>query len=149
MGELEEFKFNNNDYLLFEERENFIKENYPIGQSKYKIEEIINSSLDGMKVIEERGRDGRIDGLITYFFGNDNKNIKYCGIGVMVVSEEMQGEGIMQNLFFELKNMAQENGCKYLTALSDSEKGENFLEKSGFELELDPVNSKEYYRMNL
>ncbi|MDD5721239.1 MAG: hypothetical protein PHT16_02210 [Candidatus Pacebacteria bacterium] len=137
------------DKILFVERERFVKENYPQKKSNYKMDELINSGLEGMDVIEKRNKDNEIEGMISYVINKDEKGMQYLSIGIMLTKKESQGGGVMKNLILELKNIATKNNCEYITAIADTEEGEEFLLKEGFSEELDEVNGRDYLRLEL
>lgn len=140
----------NEEERLFGERADFIRENYPIGKSRsYEdVAELINDSLDGFTVIEQRDK-GRIVGLRTYTIEKDAEGASYCRIGLALVDPEYRGLGISSELLEQLKNIARENGCEYMTANADTDAGQAFMEKAGFDVDEDPVNGREYYRYDL
>jgi len=150
MSKFEQFALKKNEEdLLYEDRENFIKENYPQDKGGYEMQELLNSGLDGMETLEKRGKDGELEGLLTYTINQDHKKIPYLSIGIMLTSEEFQGEGVMKNLFSQLKKIARKNECKYITAIADTEMGMEFLFSRGFNEETDEINGKDYLRLDL
>lgn len=134
---------------LFQEREQFVRDNYPQESSKYEMTGLINNSLDGLEVLEQRGKNEEIEGIITYFSGKDHEDTAYCSIGIMLSRKDLQGEGIMRELLKKLKRKAHNEGAQYLVATADTEQGENFLLNSGFYSEKDPVNHEQIYRLDL
>ncbi len=133
---------------LFEERARFIRENYPGGKAKH--DDIIRSALEGNDVIEEREADGSLNGLITYIIAPDNHKDLYCSIGVVVVREELRGEtDIAKNLLTKVLSKAQQADCNYCVAIADTPQGKNFLERNGFTEEIDKINKREYWRLEL
>lgn len=138
------------EQVLYKKRENFIKENYPISKSHYQINELINSGLDGMDVLEKRNENGEIEGMISYTINKErNNNPPYLSIGIMLTSEESHNEGIMKDLILELKNIALKNKCEYIAAIADTNEGEEFLLSEKFIEEHDKVNGRDYMRLDL
>jgi hypothetical protein len=137
------------EQIIYEEREKFVKENYPKDKSHYQMEELLNRGLDGMDVLEERGKDGGIEAMISYVINQDQEGTPYLSIGIMLTSEEAKGEGVMRNLFSELKDIARGSDCEYISATADTEEGEEFLLNNGFSEEEDEVNGREYLRLDL
>lgn len=150
MSKFEQLAFKKNEEdLLYEDRENFIKENYPQDKSGYEIQELLNSGLDGMEVLEKRDESGDLEGLITYSLAEDHEKIPYLSVGIMLTREESQGEGVMKKLFSQIKQVAEENNCEYITAVADTEDGDGFLLSNGFSEETDEVNGREHLRLDL
>lgn len=138
-----------NEQALYEERADFVRKNYPIQDSNYDIADLLNSGLDGMDVLEARSKDGEIEGIISYDIGNDNNDVRYVSVGIILVSEEVQGEGVISNLFLKLENIARENECEYIVAIADTEEGEEFFTNKGFSQEIDEINGREHFRLDL
>jgi len=137
------------EQILFEERQDFINKNYPFKESEYNQQDIINNSLDGLDVIEKKDKNNEIEGLITFYIANDHENIKYMSIGVILVREDLQNERIAMNLLKKLLGVALNNNCEYITAIADTQAGNDFLRKNGFDYETDPINSREHLRYEL
>lgn len=127
----------NNEQFLYEERAQFIKENYPRSKSHYEISELLSSGLDGMEAIEKRSKNGEIEGLISYTIDQDREETLYLSIGIMLTGKQFEGEGIMSELFSKVKEIAENNACEYITVIADTEEGENFLSNKGFNEEGD------------
>lgn len=138
-----------NDHVLYKDRENFIKENYPKDSSNYEIQELLNSGLDGMEVLEKRDKNSELEGIVSYVISPDNEEIFYLSIGIMLTREESKGEGVMKQLFYEIKEIAKDSDCEYITAIVDTEEGREFLLNNGFSEEDDDVNGREYLRLDL
>jgi ribosomal protein S18 acetylase RimI-like enzyme len=132
---------------LFRERSSFIKQHYP-GDRDKKID-IINTALDGLEVLEKRDSSGNIIALRTYQLSTDALGNHYCQLGVSIVEEEERGQGLAHELFLNLKNIAEESGCQYMTAIADTDDGAVFLERQGFYLVEDSVTGREYYHFDL
>jgi len=150
MSKIEQFNSEGeNEQKLYVEREEFIKKNYPADKSHYDVDELLNSGLDGMEVIEKRGKDGKIEGLISYVFNQDRNEIMYLSIGIMLTGKEFEEEGIMSELFSEVKKIAESNGCEYIVAIADTEEDEKFLLNNNFSEEEDNVTGRKHFRMDL
>jgi hypothetical protein len=67
----------------------------------------------------------------------------------MLTNEESQGEGIMRELFSEIKEIAKNSDCEYISAIADTDEGEEFLVENGFSEETDNANGREYFRLDL
>lgn len=137
------------EQALFEEREKFVLNNYPVGKSHYDKMDIVNTGLDGMDVLEKRGEDGNIEGMISYVISHDREKTTYLSIGIILVSEDLKGEGVMKELFTGLMDTAHSNDCEYIAAIADTDEGGEFLLDSGFNEETDEVNGREYLRLDL
>ncbi|MFA5994069.1 MAG: GNAT family N-acetyltransferase [Parcubacteria group bacterium] len=137
------------EQILFEERELFVRKNYPMQDSHYQLEELINSGLDGMEVIEKRDAEGEILGMISYDIGEDQNGIAYLSIGIILTDQEARGEGLMDELFAELVSIAKTNDCDYVVAIADTDEGVDFFSDRGFEEQIDEVNSREHFRLDL
>ncbi len=134
------------EHQLFEERAGFIREHYPGDEER--VVEVINSALDGFEVLEKR-KDGDLLALLTYCFAENSFKTKYCQFGMHVVDEGERGEGHAYELFEILKEKARGSGCQYITAMADTESGNDFLRRQGFDIEEDPVTGSEYYHLDL
>lgn len=71
------------------------------------MQELLNSGLDGMEVLEKRDGSGDSEGIISYFLDEDNQNVPYLSIGIMLTREESQGEGVMGGLLLQIKKIAR------------------------------------------
>ena len=131
----------------FQERSYFIKKFYP-GDEEKRIE-IINTELDGLEVLERRDDAGNLIAIRTYQFSKDPEGEVYCQLGVSLVDEEERGMGVAYELFLKLKELAEERGATYMTAMADTEDGKEFLERQGFNIENDLVTGAEYYHLDL
>lgn len=149
MTTFEENSFKSKEQATLEERENFVKENYPIDSSVYEIEEILNNGLDGMTVLEKKDSNGQIEGMISYKIDFDHEDNTYLSIGLMLTREESRQEGVMQKLFAEIKQVAEDKNCEYISAITDTQEGEDFLLNNDFEEAEDKVNDRNYLRLDL
>lgn len=150
MNELEKNSIKTPEEILFQERESFVKENYPINKSHYDMDELINSSLDDFDVIEKRGKNNNIEGLLTYKIMEDNyEKCNYCALGLALVREDLSGEGVVDELYDEIIKIAEKNDCNYMAATADTEMGEKLLVKLGFDEFEDPINKRVYLRKEL
>jgi GNAT superfamily N-acetyltransferase len=93
---------------LFQERADFLKEHYPLKESHYDLEDLLCNSLDGKEVIERRDDNGDIEAFMTYEIEEDDEKNSYCSLGVILTREESRGEGVMNELFEEIKEIARE-----------------------------------------
>lgn len=132
-----------------QKRESFIKENYPAGKSSYDIEDLLASGFEGRQVLEKHDDHGDLEGILSYDLGKDHEGSSYCSIGIMLTREESQGEGVMGSLFDKIKEIAKEKNCEYLTAIADTQEGEQYLLGRGFYAQTDPVNGREHLRYDL
>lgn len=128
---------------------NFVVENYPAKESGLEIDDLLSQALDGFEVVEKRDSNHEIESLISYSFEKDSENEKYCRLGIILTREESRGEGIAGELFSKLKTIAEKNDCDYFTAVADTEEGEEALLSLGFYEHFDPINKKNYYRLDL
>lgn len=135
--------------ILYGEREDFVKENYPMDKSGYDLADLLGSGLDGKEVLEKRDESGDLEAILTYDINQDNEKVPYLSIGVMLTREESQGEGVMRELIDQVKDLAVEKSCEYMVAVADTEDGERFLRNNGFDNEVDEVNGREYFRLEL
>lgn len=133
---------------LFGKRSRFVLDNYPFEESQFSPKEIINSALDGFNVIENKGKGGEIESMISFDVNVNEKGHKYGEIGVMITREESRGEGKMRELFEKLKKDLTLEGCEYLTAKADTLGGKETLASLGFYIDKDLVNGNEYYRFD-
>lgn len=134
---------------LYQERAAFLKENYPLEDSNYDVEDILNDSLDGKEVMEKRDGSGDIEGFLTYAMEEDPEKTPYCSMGIALTREESRGEGVMDELFEDVKNVAEEKGCEYIVATADTLGGEEFLLSRGFFVDFDKVTDRNYFRLDL
>ena len=134
---------------LYQLREEFVKENYPAEESSHEMEDLLGSGLDGREVLEKRDKEGELEAILTYAINQDHEKTPYLSIGIMLTREESRGEGAMGELFSKAKQLAEKNGCEYITAIADTEEGEKFLPANGFGWERDPVNDREHLRLEL
>ena len=138
----EEFR---REQALFEERAQFVRENYPGGSEKHQ--EIVYSCLDGFNVLEERDGSGNLDALLTYIYYVDTDSYKYCIVGLIVSGEDSRGEGKIVDLFNEVQRLAKDEKCEYLIGRADTDEGALFMETHGFYVE--EVDGDEHYRFDL
>ncbi len=138
-----------NEEELYQEREEFLKENYPLGDSDYDVEDILNNSLDGKEVMEKRDHSGDIEGFLTYSMAEDHENVSYCSLGIALTREESRGEGVMNELFKDVKDVAKKEGCEYIVGIADTLGGEEFLFSKGFFVDFDKITNRSYYRLDL
>jgi GNAT superfamily N-acetyltransferase len=137
------------DEILYGEREDFVREHYPMDKSGHDLEDLLGSGLDGKKVLEKRDGSGDLEAILTYDIDKDNDKVPYLSIGIMLTREESQGEGIMRELIDQAKDVAKKKGREYIVAVADTGKGERFLHNNGFENEIDEANSREHLRFEL
>ena len=135
--------------ILYDERERFIEENYPKEKSQHDLSELLNKGLDGMEVIEKKDKSGEIEGLISYAINENQKEMPYISLGIMLIREELRGEGIMPELFSKVKEIAKNNNCEYMVAIADTKEGESFLLNNGFDEKEDEVNGRKHLRLDL
>lgn len=131
---------------LFQERSQFIRENYPGGKQAH--DRIIRESLEGFDVMEQRDQAGNLQGILTYSYGK-NREGKYCAVGVILVDDEMRGTNLAADLAKQLMGEAKTQGCTHMTAIADTPEGAKFLERLGFEEVYDKVNKRDYFRFDL
>jgi len=137
------------DELLYKERTSFIMENYPKNKSRYGLRGLLNSGLDGMAVLEKRNEKKELEGIVTYDINRDHENILYCSIGIILTDKDSRGEGVMQKLFSEVKQIAIDRGCEYIVAIADTDDGEKFSAANGFYEEEDSVTGRTFLRLDL
>lgn len=134
---------------LYQERADFLKENYPLEESHYQIEDLLCNSLDGKEVIEKRDNNGDIEAFMTYEIEKDDEKISYCSLGIILTREESRGEGIMNELFGEIKEISKERSCKYIVGIADTAEGGEFFLSKGFVAGFDKINKRNYFRLDL
>lgn len=134
---------------LFQERADFLKENYPLEESHYDLEDLLCNSLDGKEVIERRDDNGEIEAFMTYDIEEDDEKNPYCSLGVILTREESRGEGVMNELFGEIREIARERDCEYVVGIADTPEGEEFFLSKGFVEDFDRVNNRNYFRLDL
>lgn len=134
---------------LFQERRSFIAEHYPLEESEYDLEDLVGDSLDGKEVAERRDDSGDIEGFLTYEMADDGEGIPYCSLGIALTREESRGEGIMNELFADVAEVAKEGGCEYIVGIADTLGGEEFLLSKGFYVDFDKVTNRDYFRFDL
>ncbi|MBD3244891.1 MAG: hypothetical protein GF335_02765 [Candidatus Moranbacteria bacterium] len=118
-------------------------------KSNYDFEDLIASGLDGLKVLERRDDTNDLEALSTYKIDTDHEGNRYLSWGIMVIREESRGEGIFKEELQKLLNIARQNRCEYISAIADTNQGAVALESSGFYLEQDEINKRNYYRFDL
>ncbi|HSR89630.1 MAG TPA: GNAT family N-acetyltransferase [Candidatus Udaeobacter sp.] len=131
----------------FTEYSKFIENNY--SKNELANQHIIETALDGFEVLERRNKNNELIGLLTYTIGSDNKKQNYCALGVIVIEEDGRGDGLSDELFAEIKSIANAAHCTHISAKAETSSGKSFLERIGFEETTDPVNHQEYYRFDL
>jgi len=131
-----------------QELERFVINHYPFKKSSHTEDEILDNAFNDMrKIIRKDGKE--MQGVLSYNIETDKNEEKYIEIGIILVAEDFRGDGLSEEMWEELKNIAKNEKCSYITATADTIEGKNLLEKFEFYEDDDPITGFSFYRFDL